>query len=151
MARASVTYNMIIEGVLAETGYASYHRSLAVNDLMPGLCAGLVNIKRDEARHIAYGVYLLSRLVAEDDSAWEAIESRMAELQPLMEAIIVAGLGDYPGGVTPFGLRVDEFSEFASNQFGKRYDRISRARDRTLAEIEASSDPEEVEDLVTEI
>jgi len=151
MARASVTYNMIIEGVLAETGYASYHRSLAVNDLMPGLCAGLVNIKRDESRHIAYGVYLLSRLVAEDDSAWDAIEQRMAELQPIMEAIILAGYEDYPQGVNPFGLRVDEFSEFAATQFRKRYERIAKARDRTLAEIEASGDPADIEDLVTAI
>src|SRR5690348_18159439 len=59
IARASVTYNMVIEGVLAETGYHSYHKSLAMNDLMPGLCTGLVHIKRDESRHIAYGVYLL--------------------------------------------------------------------------------------------
>src|SRR5271165_4673418 len=151
MARASVTYNMIIEGVLAETGYKNYHRSLAVNDLMPGLCAGLVNIKRDESRHIAYGVYLLSRLVAEDHSAWDAIEQRMAELQPVTQAIILAGYEDYPDGVTPFGLRVDEFSDFAASQFRKRYDRISKARDRTIAEIEASGDPEDVEDLVAEI
>jgi len=151
MARASVTYNMIIEGVLAETGYNSYHRSLAVNDLMPGLCAGLVNIKRDESRHIAYGVYLLSRLVAEDRAAWDAIEQRMAELQPLMQAIILAGNEEYPDGLTPFGLRVDEFSEFAASQFRKRYERISKARDRTLAEIEASADPADIEDLVAEI
>ncbi len=151
MARASVTYNMIIEGVLAETGYASYHRSLAVNELMPGLCAGLVNIKRDESRHIAYGVYLLSRLVAEDDSVWEVIEERMAELQPLTEAIIRAGYEDYPDGVTPFGLRVDEFNEFAASQFRKRYDRISKSRERTLAEIEASAEPAEVEDLLAEV
>jgi ribonucleoside-diphosphate reductase beta chain len=151
MARASVTYNMIIEGVLAETGYASYHRSLAVNELMPGLCAGLVNIKRDESRHIAYGVYLLSRLVAEDHSVWDVIEERMAELQPLTEAIIRTGYEDYPDGVTPFGLRVDEFSEFGASQFRKRYDRISKARDRTLADIEASAEPAEVEDLLAEV
>src|SRR5581483_9744749 len=53
VARAATTYNMVVEGVLAETGYWSYHRSLAVNDLMPGLCEGLVHIKRDESRHIA--------------------------------------------------------------------------------------------------
>ena len=80
LARASVTYNMVIEGVLAETGYHNYHQSLALNGLMPGLCAGLVNVKRDESRHIAYGVYLLSRLVAEDPSVWDAIEQRMGEL-----------------------------------------------------------------------
>lgn len=151
IARASVTYNMIIEGVLAETGYHSYHRSLAVNDLMPGLCAGLVNIKRDESRHIAYGVYLLSRLVAEDPPVWEVIEERMEELRPLTEAIIRSGYESYPDGVSPFGLRGDEFSEFAASQFRKRYERISKARDRTLAEIDASSDPADVEDLVAEV
>ena len=36
IARASVTYNMVIEGVLAETGYHSYHQSLAVNNLDAG-------------------------------------------------------------------------------------------------------------------
>ncbi len=151
IARASVTYNMIIEGVLAETGYHTYHQSLAVNGLMPGLCAGLVNIKRDESRHIAYGVYLLSRLVAEDHSVWEVIEERMAELRPLAEAIIRSGYDAYPSGVNPFGLRVDEYSEFAQRQFRKRYERIAKARDRTLAELEELSEPAEVEDLMAEV
>jgi ribonucleoside-diphosphate reductase beta chain len=151
IARASVTYNMIIEGVLAETGYHNYHRSLAVNALMPGLCEGLVQIKRDESRHIAYGVYLLSRLVAEDPAVWDVIEARMRELRPLVDAIIGAGYQSYPNGVTPFGLRQDEAAEFASSQFRKRYERISKARDSTLAEIEATSDPGEVQDLVTEL
>src|SRR5205807_3625997 len=114
VARASVTYNMVIEGVLAETGYQNYHQSLAVNGLMPGLCAGLVNIKRDESRHIAYGVYLLSRLVAEDPSVWDVIEERMEELWPLTEAIIRSGYEAYPDGVNPFGLRLDELSEYAA-------------------------------------
>ena len=151
IARASVTYNMIIEGVLAETGYHSYHRSLAVNGLMPGLCAGLVHIKRDESRHIAYGVYLLSRLVAEDESVWGAIEERMEELRPLTDSIIRSGYESYPDGISPFGLRGDEFSDFAARQFRKRFERISKARRSTLAEIEAASEPAEVEDLVAEV
>jgi ribonucleoside-diphosphate reductase beta chain len=118
---------------------------------MPGLCAGLVNIKRDESRHIAYGVYLLSRLVAEDASIWGVIEERMQELWPLVDGIIRSGYADYPGGVSPFGLRVDEFSDFAASQFRKRYERIAKARDSTLAEIEAVREPADVEDLVAEL
>jgi ribonucleoside-diphosphate reductase beta chain len=151
IARASVTYNMVIEGVLAETGYHNYHRSLAVNDLMPGLCTGLVHIKRDESRHIAYGVYLLSRLVAEDEAVWPAIEQRMEELRPLIQEIIGAGYEAYEDGVNPFGLQVDEFSEFAANQFRKRYERIAKARQSSLTEIEAQSEPGEVEDLLAEV
>lgn len=151
IARASVTYNMVIEGVLAETGYHSYHRSLAMNNLMPGLCSGLVHIKRDESRHIAYGVYLLSRLVAEDEAVWPAIEERMQELRPLIDEIIRAPYAAYSNGRNPFGHRVDEFAEFAANQFRKRYERIARARQSTLAEIEATSEPEDVENLLTEV
>jgi ribonucleoside-diphosphate reductase beta chain len=151
IARASVTYNMVIEGVLAETGYHSYHRSLAANGLMPGLCAGLVNIKRDESRHIAYGVYLLSRLVAEDEAVWPAIEERMEELRPLTEEIIRSGYENYPDGITPFGLRGSDATDFAANQYRKRFDRIARARQSTLAEIEAASEPDDVEDLLAEV
>ncbi|MDH3255128.1 MAG: R2-like ligand-binding oxidase, partial [Acidobacteriota bacterium] len=33
MARASVTYNLVVEGVLAETGYHAYHEILEQHDL----------------------------------------------------------------------------------------------------------------------
>src|SRR5690242_9446720 len=151
LARASVTYNMIVEGVLAETGYQSYYQSLAVNGLMPGLCEGLVHIKRDESRHIAYGVYLLSRLVAADPSIWDVIEQRMMELEPLTLEIIRSGYELYPDGVSPFGLRVDEFTDYAASQFRKRYERIAKARTQSLAEIEAENEPGEVTSLLAEV
>lgn len=136
IARASVTYNMIVEGVLAETGYHSYHESLAANDLMPGLCGALVDVKRDESRHIAYGVYLLSRLVSENPSVWEVIEARMQELFPYALGVVTETFAQYEDGVTPFGLREETFTDFAQSQFGKRYDRIARSRGKTLAEVD---------------
>src|SRR6185312_722451 len=62
--KASVTYNMIVEGVLAETGYQSYFDILQTNNLMPGLRQGIELLKRDESRLIAYGIYLISRLIS---------------------------------------------------------------------------------------
>jgi ribonucleoside-diphosphate reductase beta chain len=149
VARAATTYNMVVEGVLAETGYWSYHRSLAVNDLMPGLCEGLVNIKRDESRHIAYGVYLLSRLVAEDASIWNVFEDRMNEMFPLTTALVNEGFEEQGSDVTPFGVPQAEILDYATSQFGKRYERISKARGRTLADLDAEPEPAEIEDLVT--
>jgi ribonucleoside-diphosphate reductase beta chain len=142
LARASVTYNMIVEGVLAETGYHSYHESLAANGLMPGLCASLVHVKRDESRHIAYGVYLLSRLVAADSSIWDVIEERMNELFPFALGVVTETFAQYEGGETPFGLKEETFADFAASQFGKRYDRIARARGKTLAEIDTIAEEE---------
>ena len=37
--RASVTYNMVVEGILAETGYHAYLTALERNGLMPGSVA----------------------------------------------------------------------------------------------------------------
>jgi ribonucleoside-diphosphate reductase beta chain len=77
---ASVTYNMIVEGVLAETGYHAYFTVLERNSLMPGVRQGISLLKLDESRHIAYGVYLLSRLMAEQPELWSLLENKMNEL-----------------------------------------------------------------------
>jgi ribonucleoside-diphosphate reductase beta chain len=143
VVRASVTYNMIVEGVLAETGYHSYHRSLASNGLMPGLCSALVHVKQDEARHIAYGVYLLSRLVAADAEAWDAIEERMNELFPLALGVVNESFEEY-GEVSPFGIERSDMVDYATSQFAKRYERIARCRGRTLAEVDALAEEEPV-------
>ena len=129
-ARAAVTYNMIVEGVLAETGYHSYHRMLEEAGLMPGLRSGLVNVKQDESRHIAYGIYLLARLAAEDGGAWSVIQERMNELLPLALAIVSETFEPYE--VPPFGLGEEEFVEYATSQFQKRLERIERAREHGL-------------------
>jgi ribonucleoside-diphosphate reductase beta chain len=132
-ARASVTYNMIVEGVLAETGYEAYFAALERNDLLPGLREGLGHLRRDEARHIAYGVFLLSRLIAADASLWEVVEARMSELFPLAIEMIEEIFAAYD--VMPFGLRLDDFAEIAATNFGRRMQRIERARGQTLEEV----------------
>lgn len=124
--RAAVTYNLMVEGVLAETGYHSYHLSLERNDLMPGLREGLVHVKRDEARHVAYGVHLLSRLIAGRPDLWEVAENRMNELLLLATTFIAETFEEYEGGVTPFGITLDEILEYATSQFAKRLDRVRR-------------------------
>ncbi len=136
-ARTAVTYNMIVEGVLAETGYHVYHEALAKRGLLPGLREGLGNVKRDESRHIAYGVYLLSRLVAAEPELWETVEERMNELLPLALAFVAESFEPYPDAVTPFGITLDSVVEWATGNFQKRFARIERARRQTLAELEA--------------
>jgi ribonucleoside-diphosphate reductase beta chain len=123
--RAAVTYNMIIEGVLAETGYHSYFLALERNDLMPGLREGIGLVKRDESRHIAYGVHLLSRLIGADEALWDVAEQRMGELLVPAMTFIEESFADY-GEVSPLGVRLDELSIFAQSQFQKRLDRIRR-------------------------
>jgi ribonucleoside-diphosphate reductase beta chain len=134
-AEASVTYNMIVEGVLAETGYHAYHQAMVDGGILPGMQQVVTYLKRDESRHIAYGVFLLSRLVAEHgDPVWQAIEMRMQGL--LMVALqIIQETFDAFGDRIPFGLDRDRFIGIAQSQFMSRFQRIERARTQTLEEV----------------
>jgi ribonucleoside-diphosphate reductase beta chain len=131
--RASVTYNMVVEGMLAETGYHAYFTVLERNDLMPGTRRGVTLLKQDESRHIAYGIYLLSRLLAEDDSLWTEVEAQMNELLPPALGVIGDVFAQYDP--VPFGLVEEDFIDYGLSQFQKRVARLERAREMTLEEI----------------
>lgn len=129
--RASVMYNMIIEGVLAETGYQSFFKMLDTTNSMPGLKQGLRLIQRDESRHIAYGVFLISRLIAADKSLWPIVEDRMNELFARVAS-------DQEQNGTPEFLRV-----YARQQFQKRLTRIARAREQSTEQVYQTTEFEE--------
>ncbi len=137
-ARASVTYNMIVEGVLAETGYHVYHRVLVERGIMPGMQRVAALLKADESRHLAYGIFLLSRLVVEHgDPVWQAISSRMDELLPGAIQIINEAFAAYPVDHRPFNLEPEVFVQFAMTQFQRRFDRIERARRQSIHDVHA--------------
>ncbi len=130
---ASVTYNMVVEGVLAETGYQAFFTMLERNDLLPGLRKGISLLKQDESRHIAYGVYLLSRLVAAHPDEWDHLQMQMSMLLPSAIGVIGDAFSRYK--VVPFGLVADDFVNYAMSQFTKRLERLEKARGASLDEI----------------
>lgn len=128
-ARASATYNLIVEGVLAETGYHVFHRILTDRGIMPGMQQVATYLKADESRHMAYGIYLLSRLTVEHgEIVWDAIVDRMNALLDPAIAIIGEAFAAYPMDAVPFGLTPEPFVQFAMSQFQKRLDTVERAR-----------------------
>lgn len=131
--QASVTYNMVVEGVLAETGYHAFFTMLERNDLLPGLRKGISLLKQDESRHIAYGVYLLSRLIAENPQEWDNLQNQMNSLLPSAIGVIGDAFSKYE--VVPFGLVEDDFVNYAMSQFSKRFERLEKAKGASLDEI----------------
>lgn len=131
--QASVTYNMIVEGILAETGYHAYFTVLESRDLLPGTRQGIAYLKQDESRHIAYGVFLLSRLLAEHPDLWNTIETTMNTL--LMPAIGVIQDAFACYEVVPFGLEETTFTNYAMMQYQKRYERLLKARGANIDDI----------------
>lgn len=131
--RASVTYNMVVEGVLAETGYQAFFTMLERNNLLPGLRKGISLLKQDESRHIAYGVYLLSRLIAEHPNEWDNLQMQMNTLLPSAIGVIGDAFARYE--VVPFGLVEEDFVNYAMSQFSKRFERLEKAKGQSLEDI----------------
>ena len=137
MARASTTYNMIVEGMLAETGYHAWFTLMDRHGIFPGIRAGIQKLKLDESRHIAYGVYLLSRLMAEEPQAWDVVQNTM-------NSLLQPGLGTIDDifahyDPVPFEVTQEEFTAYAMRQFQKRLERVQKARNQTLEEVAAAT------------
>lgn len=137
---AAATYNMIVEGTLAETGYHAYFAMLERNNLMPGLREGLVLLKRDESRHIAYGLYWISRLLAAQPALWPVLENRLAVLLELSMQSINEVFDLY--NPMPFGLERETFISYALEQFNARVTRLERAKTLEVAAIEHTLEDE---------
>lgn len=132
-ARASATYNMIVEGVLAETGYHMFHEILTTRGILPGMQQMTGLLKLDESRHIAYGLYLLSRLGIEHGPlVWDTMTATMNELMDPAIAVIAEAFAAYPANAVPFDLSPAPFMEYAMSQFARRLDRLERSREQGI-------------------
>ena len=137
LAEALVTYNMIVEGVLAETGYYSYSRQLERAGHMPGLQEGLRYIQRDESRHIRFGVYMLQVLLNEDPAIWSTVDARMNKLIPLAIELTSERDPEFEERYGPQGYLVppEETAAFAKTQFERRMKVLERARRQSHGEL----------------
>lgn len=120
--KASGTYNMVVEGTLAETGYEAYYRMLEEHDLLPGLREGITKLKQDESRHIAFGIYFINRLLNENPELKTAFEDHLEELLDMATGVIHEIFEPYE--VVPFGLEKEWFLNYAVKQFQHRIHKL---------------------------
>ena len=121
--KASATYNMIVEGTLAETGYEAYFNMLEERDLLPGLREGITFLKRDESRHIAFALHFLKRILNEHPSLTSFLEDELGVL--LGDATnVVHEIFDRYGEHVPFGLSREWFLNYAIKQFQNRIHKL---------------------------
>src|SRR5436853_188503 len=125
-AEALVTYSLVGEGVLGDAGYHLFSTALARGDSMPGFREGLTHSQADEDRHMAYGLFVLSRLVAEAPEVWSAVSQRMEELLPLTLGIVSEFFEAYDP--MPFGLSLDDTVQDAIARFASRWAALEGAR-----------------------
>ena len=139
-----MTYNHIVEGMLALTGYFAWHKICVERGILPGMQELVRRIGDDERRHMAWGTFTCRRHVAADDANWAVFETRMNELIPLGLRLTEEGFALYDP--MPFDLSVDEFMQYASDKGMRRFGTITSARGRPLGEIDLDYSPVQLED-----
>ncbi|MGH3436984.1 MAG: R2-like ligand-binding oxidase [Sciscionella sp.] len=142
--RASVTYNHVIEGSLALTGYYAWQKICTEWHILPGMQELVRRIGDDERRHMAWGTFTCRRHVAADDGLWEVVQQRMAELMPHAMTMIQWVNDQFEEH--PFGIDEQEFLQYAADRAQRRLGAIESARGRPVEEIDLDYSPEVLED-----
>lgn len=125
LARAYVCYHIVVEGTLAETGYHAIFLACQRKNVLAGLTQGIEFVKRDESRHIAYGIYALQRLLRAEPELMEFVHEELNRLLPGALGVIAEAVAPY-GNDIPFGIDLQEMTEYAIDQFNKRLGAMER-------------------------
>jgi ribonucleoside-diphosphate reductase beta chain len=146
--RASVTYNHVVEGTLALTGYYLWAKVCASRNILPGMQQLVKLIGDDERRHMAWGTFTCRRHVAADDRNWEVVDERMQELLPTALQFIVALFDQFEqnGRQVPFGISVDDVTDYALDKVNRRLQSVESARGCDVYEIDEDYSPMDMED-----
>src|SRR3954469_13222742 len=132
--RASVTYNHVIEGSLALTGYYSWQLICTQQNILPGMQELVRRIGDDERRHMAWGTFTCRRHVAADDSLWDAVQQRMGELLPHALNMIQWVQDQFEE--VPFDNDPQEIVQYAADRAQRRLGAIESARGMPVEQID---------------
>ena len=88
-AQAIALYHMVVEATLAQPGQHFIEDFFVKEGTMPGFSSGMVNVSRDEQRHIGFGVKALSEMFAESEECKAAVVELLREVMPYSVAVFV--------------------------------------------------------------
>jgi ribonucleoside-diphosphate reductase beta chain len=128
-ARAYCHYHLVVESVLAQTGYYGLQANFSPSGpdfpaegepiRLDGLIEGITRIRSDEGRHVGFGMHEVQRLIAEEGVDPDVVQDT---LQSLMGH--VAGAIDYEDGLVDSTPLV----EYASEKLTRRVEIITDAK-----------------------
>ncbi len=140
--RAHAHYHLVIEGILAQTGYYGLHNNFGpeIDDYphLPGLVEGFSQIRSDEGRHVGYGMHRIKHHVVEDDVDISVLDDTVNDLMPLTQGIVVESTREDEPGISRA-----ELTEYATRKHQERMQQITSA-DEELPDIDELTEIETV-------
>jgi len=146
-ARAYCHYHLVIEGILAQTGYFGMQKSYSEDHhpelpYLPGLYEGFTYIRQDEGRHVGFGMAKLNELVNAGAVEPALLHETVNELVPLVDGIAANPDDPY---VQDVGVSPAELEQFAAEKHLQRMEQIVDAA-REVPDLDALTELEGVGD-----
>ncbi|MCU0634414.1 MAG: ribonucleotide-diphosphate reductase subunit beta [Gemmatimonadaceae bacterium] len=111
----AVTHYMgVVEAMLARTGYQGVSDALSARGWLPGLQEGFRLIRRDEGRHVAFGIRCIAELTAARPDYRPLVQATFERQLPNVLATVAAF--DYPEPLVDV-MRLQQFAVGAYTQF----------------------------------
>jgi len=88
-AQAIALYHLIVEAALAQPGQHFIEDYFVGSGAMPGFSAGMKHVSRDEERHIAFGVKVLSDCFHESEECKAAVAELLREVLPFSLGVFI--------------------------------------------------------------
>lgn len=113
----AVTHYMgVVEAMLARTGYVGAHDALAERGWLPGLQEGFRLIRRDEGRHVAFGMRVIAEMTAERPDYSDIVLATFERHLPNVLATVAEF--DYPHPLVDIaklqGYALEQFQRFTA-------------------------------------
>ncbi|MBI5310684.1 MAG: ribonucleotide-diphosphate reductase subunit beta [Actinobacteria bacterium] len=119
LSQAITLYHLVVEGTLAQTGQHFIADYLTRMDVLPGFREGMVNVEKDEQRHIAAGVKMLADFNRQDDEVRPAMREILQEVLPYTIAVFRPP-NDDERYVTVFGETLQNIAVTGQRQLDTR-------------------------------
>lgn len=127
-ARAYCHYHLAVEGILADAAYRWIERRYGADTdataALPGLVDGIRKVRRDEGRHVAFGLTRVERLI---------------ERGAVEEAVVIETLDDLASLIRRI---VDSMTEGVPEARSRLLDRVGAARRERLEQVGAIDGPD---------
>ncbi len=110
-----VTHYMgVVESMLARTGYVGASDALAARNWLPGLQEGFRLIRRDEGRHVSFGIHFLREMTSAHPELIPVVQNTFERHLPNVLATVQAF--DYPHPIVDLG-KLTQYALDAYQQF----------------------------------
>ena len=129
-AEAYCHYHLVIEGILAQTGYYGLTKvwgpGVELTPELPGLVEGINLIRQDEGRHVGFGMAKLRDLVQSGAVGPELLDDTVGQLVGLVQGTLTPDEDEEVEMEEPI-LEEDELTNYAIGKHTERMEQITDA------------------------